>query len=287
MKLSEILKILETYETESEKGFYSYQLSNGSVTVSRRSEPNREYSFSRFRPDRVLAEVLAQTEDPDVLFWKLAEDELSVEDLPDADDWFITDGVFYPYACMIRIDDNAEEIPVPEWIFKDFNWRSPSKINEKRPNLAALNILKNVVSAQEDFCRHRRSGLPLDEKVPPFGENTTDCFWAGAGYNDYDLAVFRFKGIEFSVSAPKNVSLENRNRRRFREQEWLFPYVSNGVDEDRALYVRTASLLKYEGKALEKKKKETRDALRTLLDVSGIRNYETIEIRSVFKKRPE
>ena len=115
------------------------------------------------------------------------------------------------------------------------------------------------------------------------GYIANDCAFCGVGYNDYTIANFYFNGQEFYICTNGEINRENKHRRHFKEQEWLFPWMSNKFDVDRVLYIRSSSLNLYKGDALKQKKKKIIEELKTILKQSGLENYELIEIRKPYK----
>ena len=110
-----------------------------------------------------------------------------------------------------------------------------------------------------------------------------NCAWCGISYNDYVVANFYFNSQEFYICTNGDINKENKHRRHFKEKEWLFPWVSNKLDRDKVLYIRTSSLRLYKGDALKDKKKKIVEEIKTILKYSGLENYELIEIRKPYK----
>jgi len=281
MRWQQIRDILINYEAESRKGWYSYTWSNGFVSIARRCNPERVYTLNT-RDNRVFVDVPESSEESDVYYWHTVSTEYTADDvLADADDYFITSTVSHPYIGMLHIKEDEVKIQPPV-IFKDFQYHSGSEINEKKINLRALNNIKAFIYEQDRYCYNKRWSWPMPEAQTD-GYIANDCAFCGVGYNDYVAACFYFNGQEFFICTNGDISKENKHRRHFKEQEWLFPWMSNKLDVDRVLYIRSSSLNLYKGDALKQKKKKIIEELKTILKQSGLENYELIEIRKPYK----
>ena len=281
MRWREIYDILINYEKETRKGWYSYTWANGSVSIARRCDPERIYTLNT-RDNRVFIEVPIASEESDIYYWHIVGTEYAVDDvLVDADDYFIASGVSHPYIAMLNIKE-AEVKTQPPIIFKDFQYHSEYEINEKKINLRALNNIKAFVYEQDRYCYNKRWGWPMPEAQTD-DAYIADTAWCGISYNDYAVANFYFNNQEFYICTNGDISKENKHRRHFKEQEWLFPWYSNKLERDRVLYIRTSSLSLYKGDALKNKKKKIIEGIETILKHSGLENYELIEIRKPYK----
>lgn len=281
MRWQEIRDVLMNYEEETRKGWYSYTWANGFVSIARRCDPERVYTLN-IRDNRVFVDVPTASEEPDVYYWHTISTEYAANDLlVDADDYFITSTVSHPYIAMINIKE--EEIKTqPPIIFKDFQYYSDSEINEKKINLRALNNIKAFIYEQDRYCYNKRWSWPMPEAQTD-GCIADSCAWCGIGYNDYTAANFYFNGQEFYICTNGEINKENKHRRHFKEQEWLFPWRSNKLERDRVLYISSSSLRLYKRDALKAKKEKITEELKTILKYSGLENYELIEIRKPYK----
>lgn len=280
MRWQEIYDILVNYETENRKGWYSYTWTNGFVNIARHSDPERVYTLNT-RDDRVFIEVPTASEEPDVYYWHTITTDCTTDELADADDYFITSAVSHPYIAMLHIKEDEVKTQ-PSIIFKDFQYHSESEVNEKKINLRVLNNIKAFINEQDKYCYNKRWSWPMPE-AQTSGYIADSCAWCGIGNNDYVAASFHFNSQEFYICTSGEISKENKHLRHFKEREWLFPWVSNKLDKDKVLYIRTSSLRLYKGDALKQKKKKIIEELKTILKQSGLENYELIEIRKPYK----
>ena len=281
MRWREIRDVLMNYEKETRKGWYSYTWANGFVSIAQRCEPERVCTLNT-RDNRVFIDVPKASEEPDVYYWHTINTEYAADDvLIDADDYFITSTVSHPYIAMINIKE-AEIKTQPPVVFKDFQYHSGREINEKKINLRVLNNIKAFIMEQDRYCYNKRWSYPMPETETD-AYIADNCAWCGIGYNDYVAACFYFNGQEFFICTNGDVSKENKHRRHFKEQEWLFPWMSNKLDVDRVLYIRSSSLNLYKEDALKQKKEKITEELKTILKYSGLENYDLIEIRKPYK----
>ena len=252
------------------------------MSIAQRCEPERVYTLNT-RDNRVFIDVPMASEEPDVYYWHTVSTEYAANDvLVDADDYFITSTVTHPYIVMINIKE-AEIKTQPPIIFKDFQYYSDSEVNEKKINLRALNNIKSFIYEQDMYCYNKRWSLPMPEAQIDDAYMADNCAWCGIGYNEYDVANFYFNSQDFYVCTHGDIAKENKHRRHFKEQEWLFPWRSNKLERDRVIYIRTSSLNLYKGDALKTKKEKITEELKTILKYSGLENYELIEIRKPYK----
>ena len=282
MHWQEIRDVLMNYEEETRKGWYSYTWTNGFVSIAQHCEPERIYTLNT-RDNRVFIDVpMISEEEPDVYYWRTISTEYKADDvLVDADDYFITSTVSHPYIAMLHIKEDEIKTQPPV-IFKDFQYHSDSEINEKKINLRALNNIKAFIYEQDRYCYNKRWSWPMPEAQTD-GYIANDCAFCGVGYNDYAIANFYFNGQEFYICTDGEINKENKHRRHFKEQEWLFPWRSNKLERDKVLYISSSSLRLYKRDALKNKKKEIVEELKTILEHSGVENYELIEIRKPYK----
>ena len=253
MKFNEIYNVLATYEEENRKGWYSYTFANHNVEIAKKSEANKRWVLS-LNKNMYEIHLTPFKDNPEKLFWS-AVDELSFD--YDADDYYIADQVFHPYIAILHIS-NAKSI---------------------------LEQIKDTVNQYDDICYCKRSGFPLGNNINiNINEAIFDCAWAGVGSNERSAAQFHLNHNEFSICTAGYLCKENKHRRHFKEQEWLFPYVSNGFNYDDVLYIQTSSTVEYKGKELAKKKAEIISSLKLLLSEANIPEYDLIEIRHPFKR---
>jgi hypothetical protein len=182
---------------------------------------------------------------------------------------------------MLHIKENEIKTQPPV-IFKDFQYHSDSEINERKINLRVLNNIKAFIYEQDRYCYNKRWSWPMPEAQTD-GYIANDCAFCGVGYNDYAIANFYFNAQEFFICTDGEINRENKHRRHFKEQEWLFPWRSNKLERDRVLYISSSSLRLYKRSALKQKKEEIIKELKTILEHSGLENYELIEIRKPYK----
>lgn len=282
MRWQEIRDVLMNYEEETRKGWYSYTWANGFVSIARRCDPERVYTLNT-RDNRVFVDVPEVSEESDVYYWHTVSTEYTANDvLVDADDYFITSTVSHPYIAMLHIREDEVKTQPPV-IFKEFQYHSDSEINEKKINLRALNNIKAFIYEQDRYCYNKRWSLPMPEAQTDGAYIANNCAWCGVGYNDYIVACFYFNGQEFFICTDGEINKENKHRRHFKEQEWLFPWQSNKLDVARTLYICASSLNLYKGDALKEKKENIKEKLKTILKYSGLENYELIEIHKPYK----
>ena len=252
MTYEEIYNILDTYEEETRKGWYSYTFANRNVEIAKKSETCKRWVVSTNK-NMYEIHLVPFKNDPEKSFWS-AVDEMSFD--YDADDYYIADRVFHPYIAMLHVKD-------------------AKKVLEK---------IKDTVNRYDDFCYCKRSGFPLGDNIH-VNEDIFDCAWAGIGSNEKYAAGFYFNHNEFFICTAGYLSKENKQRRHFKEQEWLFPYVSNGLNYDEVLYIQTSSMVEYKGKELAKKIADIISSLNLLLSEANIPEYDLIEIRHPFKRQ--
>ena len=251
MKFEEIFNILNTYEAETRKGWYSYTFENGNVGFSRVSDPT-----IRWRVDlkkNLFEEHLVPSEtNPELYFWKNVDDEMDFDF--NADDYVITEGIFHPYIAILHVQESK----------------------------SVLDRIKDTVWQYDDFFYCKRHGYPKENIL--INEGVYDCAFAGIGSNERSAVQFYLNSNDTFICTSGYLAKENKHRKHFREQEWLFPYVSNGLSADEVLYIQTSSLSKYTGSELVQKKKEIISSLKLLLSESGVSDYKIIEIRHPFKR---
>ena len=290
MRWQEIYHILETYDKENRKGWYSYTWCNGFATIARKSEPEIVYTLN-LRDDRVFAECPKESDESGRYYWGTyhvnGAEYITKFDLPEADDYFITTTISYPYVAMLHIKDDIES-QKSGYIFKDFQYHAPSEVNEKHRNQMALNNIKAFITKWDDICYNKRRWGIYDDKIKadPLYDIIEDCAYAGMGQNEYTLASFHFNHNEYHICTAGYINKENKHRRHFKEREYLFPWVNSGLERDHVLYVQTSSLNIYKDDALKKKRKEIEEGLKLILEQSGIKDYELIPIRNTYKHYP-
>ena len=68
MKFNEIVNILETYEEETRKGWYSYTFENGNVGFARLSNPEKRWRVDLKK--NMVEEHLSLAHEQETYFWK-------------------------------------------------------------------------------------------------------------------------------------------------------------------------------------------------------------------------
>ena len=242
MKFNEIVNILETYEEEARKGWYSYTFENGNVGFSRLSNPEKRWRVD-LKKNLVEEHLVPSEANPELYFWKTVDTDSTNFDF-DADDYLMTEGIFHPYIAILHVQDAK----------------------------SALEKIKNVAWTYDDYFYCRRHGYPKENIQ--INEGIYDCAFAGIGVNENCATQFYLNSSDTFICTAGYLAKENKHRRHFREQEWLFPYVSNGLSSDKVLYIQTSSMSKYTGSAL----------VELLLSESGVSDFELIEIRHPFKR---
>ena len=251
MKFNEIYNILETYEEETRKGWYSYTFENGNVGFSRLSNPEKRWRVDLKK--NLVEEHLSLAYEQETYFWKSVDK--TVFDY-NADDYIITEGIFHPYIAMLHVQDGKNALDT----IKDFVWR------------------------YDDYLYCKRHGYPTEQKDVQFNEGIFDCTFAGIGSNERSAVQFYLNNSDTFICTAGYLARENKHRRHFKEQEWLFPYISNGFNYDDVLYIQTSSMVKYSGNALRKKKEYIISSINLLLSESGIDKYDLIEINHPLKR---
>ena len=261
MKWQEILKILKGYEEEYRNGWYSYTFSNGHVDIQRTSEPGYMYELKLYRYGESSreCEVYALETKNGKKFWNTTHRLIRYDDMPDADDYVIADDIFHPYIGMVNIKKLTTIVEDDDIILKNHMFTRAKDINEQRSNFIALNGIKKFI-------------------------DSNDGGWCGIGANQYNAAEFHFSMEEFFICTDSAICSMNNQRRHFKEREWLFPWMSNGFDRDKCLYIRTNDLtIDADPAALQERKEKITANIKTLLENSGVEEYDLIEITRPFK----
>ena len=254
MKFNEIVNILETYEEETRKGWYSYTFENGNVGFARLSNPEKRWRVD-LKKNLVEEHLVPSEANPELYFWKTVDTDSTNFDF-DADDYLMTEGIFHPYIAILHVQDSK----------------------------SVLDKIKDTVWRYDDYLYCKRHGYPTEQKNFQFNEGIYDCAFAGIGSNERSAVQFYLNNSDTFICTTGYLAKENKHRRHFREQEWLFPYVSNGLSSDEILYIKTSSLSKCTGTALNVKKKEIISSLELLLSESGVSDFNFIEIHRPFKR---
>ena len=162
MTYEEIYNILDTYEEETRKGWYSYTFVNRSVEIARRSDPNKSWLVCL---NKNIYEMYLTPfeENPEKFFWANV-DGLSFD--YEADDYYITNGIFHPYIAMLHVKD-------------------AKKVFEQ---------LKNTIDRYDYILYCKKRGYPLSESyetlIGGINKDISDCAWAGIGSNENYAAGF-------------------------------------------------------------------------------------------------
>ena len=276
MRWQQIYDTLQNYEEEYRKGWYSYTWANGSVTIARKSDPETQYVVWKDRS--VVGEQLAKSENSDGYYWNSVM-SMDVDDLPDADDYYIASDVSHPFIAMVVIKEDMAE-GSESLVFKNGEVKTSQEIREVKRNQKVLNHIKNIVRKYDDLFYKIRNGF-VSESEKPAG--LTNCAYCGIGDNEYTEAEFYLNDQDMFICTNGSIARENKQRRHFGEREWLFPWKSNGFDKDHVLYVRISCLKVYKGDALFEEKNKALKNLDFLLSEVGICNYEVIEITRPYK----
>ena len=285
MKWQEIYSILESYEDENRKGWYSYTWANHGVSIMRKSDPNKIYRIDLYkygRPaDEAIIETLKVGEDGKLVWDWVSGDTIKYSDLPDADDYVVADTVFHPYIGMVKINKISSPVEDNDFIHKDLMYIRARYVNEQRLNFMALNGIKKFINKWDNYFYSRRYGWNSNDDAH---EEIKDCSWCGISTNEYSAAEFHFNYNEYYIATSGNINRENKHRRHFKEQEWLFPWISNGWDKDECLYIQTSSLWMWENKKkLQKYKDKIISSIGILLKEAGVEEYQLVEINKPFK----
>lgn len=285
MRWQEILETLKTYDDENRKGWYSYTWANHNVWIGRKNEPNKMYCMELYRygfqSTKVHLEELK--EDDGKLYWDYTNTYIPYSELPDDNNWIVVDAIFHPYIGMVKIiklkDDNVD----PNTLIHctDLTYRRASEVNEKRINFRVLNGIRQFIGIQDELMYKKRWWISEEDKARI---EVDDCAYCGMGENEYSLAEFHLNFNEYHICTSGNINKENKHRRHFKEQEYLFPWKSNGWNPDECLYIQTSSLsIEADKEALKKRKDKIVADIKMLLDKAGVEEYELVEIRKPFK----
>ena len=287
MRWQEIYEILKTYDDENRKGWYSYTWANHGVSIMRKSDPNKIYHLDLFKwghpADEATVETLKVGEDGKLVWDWVASDTMKFSELPDADDYVVADPIFHPYIGMVRIKKINSPVEDNDLIHKDLMYVRAIKVNEQRLNFMTLNGIKKFINKWDDYFYSRRwYGCDNKDDVP--SEEITDCAWCGNSTNEYSAAEFHFNYNEYHIATSGYINRENKHRRHFKEQEWLFPWISNGWERDECLYIQTSSLWMWaDKKALKEHKDKIIADIGILMKEAGVEEYDLVEIRKPFK----
>lgn len=289
MTWEEIYEILKNYNEVSsiKRRYYSYTFVNRHVSLYRLSNTNIMYNISLDNNtaavshlQRVKSEFKRKNSykyKDNVYHWVYVE-RIPINDIPYAEDYVIASQVFYPYTAMLHIKSDPEK--KKGLILKNLTYYD-LELDEKRRNYTALNNIKIFVDNQDQLQYDaRHSWISEDDKMKL---KCDDCAWAGIGNNEYAAAEFYFNYNEYHIYTNDYLAEENRNRRHFKEQEFLFPWRSNKLNVNNVLYITTASLIQYRREALKQEQENIIDNLKILLKESGIEDYELIQIKRMYK----
>ena len=280
MRYPEIIDILNGYENESRKGWYSFELSNRTVYAIRESEPDKMYRFClSYSGDIVcsMENLIKCNGSPETFVWSSSRmRDISFEELKNTDDYYIADPVFCPYICMVNIRQSVDDIKIPAYIFKDGLFR-PSRIKES-VNQTILNNIKCYAYFLNEYCYKKMHGF-----VEGYDIESQDCSVCGVSLQEYCAARFYFDNNELKFCTPGYLGMKNKHRRHFCQKKWLLPYESNNLNRTEVLYIQCTSLVKYTGMALKEKKGQIKRSIETILKEVGLTDYDIIEIRRPYK----